>query len=225
MEYTALRIKIPPTLKVYLLTDKNLGDSPIPRITRPKNLAAPTGATKIADKQYAVTFAQGTAGETVDLVLSSVTVGFFRSMLAIFTAAFWLSLLPGKDFFRTFSLKTFIIRSLIASGVLFMLLVSLELAGVSVHKPFSGWLNTLFMAERAGDKIKSMFNEPDPFFKSEEAVKYYERTGHRLEKMYTMAAVVYDEKTEKMLIRKKFIAADRIKAAKGICEKEIRVVS
>lgn len=221
MQHTALRIKVPPTLKVYLLTDKNLGDSPIPRITRPSNLAQPTGASKVADKQYAVTFDPGTAGETVDLVLSSVQVGFFRSLLAIFTLTFWLSLLPGKDFFTNFSLKTFIFRSFALSGVVVFILIGLELAGVSIHKPFSRWLNTLEMAERAGDKIESLFSEPDPFFKSEEAVKFYERTGHRLEKMYTMTAVVYEDVTEKMLIRKAYFAADHLDAAEDICEKEL----
>ena len=221
MQYSASRIKIPPHLKVDLLTDKDLGDAPVARITNPKNLPQPSNVAKISNKQYVVYFASGSAGEVVDIVVSSVPVGFFRSMLVVFTLTFWSSFIHNKDSFRNFSLKTFIVRSLVVSGLLFVVLVGLVLSGVSINRPFARWLNTLDMAQGTADKIESLFSKPDPFFQSAEATRFYERTGHRLEKVYTMAAVVYEDVTEKMLIRKNFFPADHLDAAEDICAKEI----
>lgn len=223
MEYRWLRIKIPPTLRVNFVTPRSLGDSPAAKITRPKNLAQPSGVMKVGDKQYTVSFNAGSANETVDVVLSS---GVFNasSLLAIFTLTLWLSLLPGRDFFRTFSFKTFISRTLVFTGLMFVILVSLEVMGISVHKPFSRWLNTLEMAERSGDAIKGLFGKIDPFFTSQEADDFYSRTGSKLEKRYLMT-MVSDEKTKyRMLVRKEFFPADDLDSAEDICEKELSAV-
>lgn len=220
MQYTFLRIKVPPALRVNLVTPRSLGDSPAGKITRPKNIGQPSSVAKTGDKQYEVVFSPSSAHETVDLVLSSGKFSF-SSLLALFTLSFWIGMLPGRDFFRTFSVGNFISRVFMMSGILFVALVSLELCGVNIHKPFSRWLNTLEMAERSGDMIKGWLGESDPFFQSKEAHDFYSRTGKKLEKSYLLAVVI-DEKTEfRMLVRKDFFPADDLDSAKNICEKEI----
>ena len=178
-QHSLLRIKIPPTLRVNVITPKSLGDNPSVKITRPKNLNQPVSVSKTGTNQYVIVFDASSAGETVDITLTSAAFSikdFFSGLLVFFKLSFWLGFLK-LSYWTSFPWKTFLIRSGIVSGALFFVLVTLELTGVRAHKPVSKWLNTLTMAENAGDRIKDLvgWNNADPFFQSEEANNFNTR--------------------------------------------------
>lgn len=228
--YKVLRVKVPPHLRINVITPKCLGDTPAAAILRPKNLAPPASVTKTGDKQYSIVFEASCANETVDLALTSAAFSFIGFLKGLFLAFFfflninfWKSLLPGGGFWSSFSLKTFLVRSFVVSGLLFVCLVGLEVSGVKIHKPFSGWLNTLTMAEISGDKLREIigFDKQDKFFTSKEAYEFHARTGKKLDEVYLMTYVVEDDQKYRLLVRKNFLAADDLDSAENICDKEL----
>ena len=220
--YALDRVKIPPTLRLYISTPKSLGDSPTAKITRPKNLAPPTSVSKTADKQYVIVFDPSTNGETVDVTLTAAAFSF-KSLFAFLTFGFWLGLLPGRDFFTLAGFKTFAVRSAIFSGVLFFALVGLELWGVETRTSFSKWLDTLTMAENTGEKIKELvgWSKDDPFFQSDDAIMFKTRTGKDLKKVYSIMTATDEYGSYRLLVRKDFLSADDLDSAENICEKEM----
>lgn len=225
MDYN-IKIKVPQHLRVNVVTPKGLGDNPTAVITSPKNVPNPTNVVKIGENQYEVIFAPSSVGETVSLTLSSVRVGLFKSLLSIFTLVFWLNLFPNRQTFTSFSFKIFFVRSLIASGFLFVSLVGLQLSGVNIHQPFMRWLNTMDMVENTVDKIRQVIgmDETDPFFQSKEALAFYSRTGQKLSDVYLMTYVIEEDKKYRLLVKKDFFPADDLDAAEDICEKELNAV-
>ncbi len=221
-DYTLNRVKIPPTLRLYISTPQSLGDNPTAKITRPKNLAQPTNVSKTADKQYMIVFDASSAGESVDVTLTAAAFSF-KSLFAFLTLSFWLGMLPRRDFFTLAVFKTFAIRSVLFSGALFFVLVGLELSGVETRTSFSKWLDTLTMAENTGEKIKDLvgWSHDDPFFQSEDARMFKTRTGKDLDKVYLVMTATDENGAYRLLVRKNFLSADDLDSAENICEKEM----
>lgn len=220
--YTLFRKKVPPTLRVHVITPRSLGDKPIAKITKPSNLTQPKNVLKTAACQYEIVFDASCNGETVDVQLSA-SESFVAAFLKMFTWAFWWGLVPGRNFWTFTGLKIFLIRSIMVTGIFFICLVGLELYGVKTHTPLSNWLNTQTMAENAADKIKEIvgWDEQSPFFQSQEAINFHTRTGKELDKVYLVMSVINGAETYKMLVRKNFLPADDLDSAEDICEKEL----
>jgi len=219
-------LKVPPNLRLSVVVGKNLGDTPVVTITNPRNLKNPT-AVKTGTNQYELMFDAGCAGETVNVTMAATGrwafLNFFTGFLKLFTLTFWMNLIPGRGFWTTFSWKTFMMRSLMVSGMLFMLLVVLELSGVTIHKRYLNWLNTMDMVSDAVYKIKGItgLDDTDPFFKGSEAQRFYTRTGKKLQDAYLMTSVSEEDESYRLLISKEFYIASELDDAEDHCANEI----
>lgn len=227
------RLKVPPTLRINIVSSFDLGDNPSVIIINPRNVAQPKSVSKTGNNQYTVVCDPASVGETVDLKLVSAKFSvmdfckkLFFGIFFFLSLSFWKSLLPGGGFWSgllSVNFKTFFVRTFMFSGVLFICLVGLNVSGVEVHKPFSKWLDTFTLAESSGDRIRQIFSfdTPDPFFGSQEADDFLTRTGKTLDKIYVMTTIMEGDTSYRMLIRKVFLSADDLDAAEDICEKEL----
>ncbi len=228
---TVFRKKVPVNQRLTVAILKSLGDNPKCSITKPSNLTPPVNVLKEAECQYTIVFHKSTVGETVDFSLTaaqfslwSMIKGFFAAIFMIFTLMFWKSLLPGGTFWSSFSVKKFIVRTFVFSLILFVGLLGMELSGFHHHKKFLRWLNTLEMVESTSGKIKGLvgLNGDDGFFKSEEAIDFYVRTGQKLEEVYLMTdALENDGEKYRLLVRRNFHSAYDLDSARNICYSEI----
>ena len=219
-------LKVPPTLRVSVAVGTDFGDSPKITITNPRNLPEAT-SIKTGKGQYDIVFQASCVGETVSLTLSPADAKFFSRIfsgfLVLFTLSFWLGMLPGRGFWSDFSWQRFMARSLIASGMLFVCLIALELTGLDIHKRYLKWLNTMDMVEDAVASIKNVvgLDDTDPFFKSSEASQYQIRTGRKLENDYLMTSVNDDGDSYRMLVGKNFFIASELDDAQASCAHDI----
>ena len=225
------RKKVPNSQRLTIATIKNLGDNPKIAILKPSNLTPPVSVLKEAECQYTIVFHKSTVGETVDFSLTAANFSLwgmikdmFFAIFALFTLTFWKGLLPGGTFWSTFSFKRFFVRTVVFSLIVFVGLLGMELSGFHHHKKFLRWLNTLEMVESTSGAIKGAIglDGDDGFFKSEEALNYYSRTGHKLGDDYILTDVIEngDEKYQ-MLIRKQFHSGFDLDSAENICWGEI----